>query len=242
MKWTIQRSASIWERHVLIIAYNLGQIFFDEILFLWYFNCMKSGEFLGHWTTEQAPSRSLEVIRRASLGAALAWLAIAAPAQANHLKSKKLLRAAEQIEQRIKDHKPVRFDATKTIYWSRHNDKDNKFDFRTDIPLTARVGERRVLRYFGARQEGKTLKSVEVFPLPSRDILKAQSEFDPIFWCGAKPSSTGEVNIVGKEHDPVVGIIYEGDMLVPVQVGETRHFNKGSILVPPIMEPDPSCD
>jgi len=159
----------------------------------------------------------------------------AAPADAGKMEKKTPVeRVAGKFERRIEQHKPVSFNASNTIYWSRKDDEDRSYDFYTKIPLVKRVGS--VIRYFGIEQEGKTRESLDVFPLPEK-VLRAQGIYDDFFHCGEGPNGKGEIRLSGQNKLPLTVIYFphEEPEAYEAQVGETQPYNLPIVLIPPAL-------
>jgi hypothetical protein len=188
-------------------------------------------------------SRTVKVLA----GAALALAMLPAGALASRVDKPMRVkspaaRMAERLESKIINHPQARvsYDATHDLYWDQTD--NGIFRYRTEVPLTARVGARHVLRYFGVRNKGDNRQGLDVFPVPA-GALKAESQYDGFFHDGTDPSSHGSIQLDPDTHQPTTVLTYaNGDPSVRVNVGDTSFYGREGVLIPPPPAPAPPAN
>lgn len=177
-------------------------------------------------------------------GAALSLALFPAAAVGSHHEKPRPIKSpaakmADRLEKEIIRHPQakVSYDATHDLYWGKT--RKGIFRYRTEVPLTARVGARNALRYFGVRNEGEDRRGLDVFPIPA-DALKAESKYDGFFHGGTDPSNRGTLQLDPDTHLPTTLLTYSnGEPSIRVNVGKTRYYGGGVILIPPAHSSEP---
>ncbi|HEX5456372.1 MAG TPA: hypothetical protein VFW77_03315 [Candidatus Saccharimonadales bacterium] len=148
-------------------------------------------------------------------------------------------KVADRLERKIERHPAakVSFDATHDLFWGQT--EKGIFRFKTEVPLTGRVGARHVLRYFGIKNEGDSRQDIDVYPIPA-DALRAQTIYDGFYHDGTDPNSRGTLQMDPKTHKLTTLLTYaNGDPSVRVNVGDTSHYDSSVVIPPPPVPPGP---